>query len=201
MSRATPTTRLPPAAVSCFESVAAKGWDDDVPLDELLARVNRVTSKLPPAGNAGDSRVSPTLVARTFRHYVTTGCIDPGRRVGRRTVYGYRHFLQTLLVRRLLVDGVPSRRMPELITGSSDAELEGMILGGVEVVGRPGAGEDESPSDQAGSAGHGAAESWIRIPVVSGIELHLREDLRGLRPAELRKLACRVAELMRLYCS
>jgi hypothetical protein len=101
--------------------------------------VNQVAAKLLPVGESVDSRISQTLVPRTFRHYQTLGCIDVPEKHGRNASYGYRHFLQALLVRRLLADGVPARRMPELVSGSGD-ELKRMILGGVEMVMRPGGG-------------------------------------------------------------
>lgn len=183
-----------------FERVAAKDWDDDVSLDELLARVNRVASKLFPTGKVEDARVSPVLVARTFRHYTTRGCIDPGRRVGRRVVYGHRQFLQALLVRRLLRDGVPVRRMPELVSGSGNEELKGMILGGVEVVVRS-MNEGVSGLEESLPSESVRPETWSRTCVAPGIELHLRGDRPRLKPPELKKLACRVVEVLRHYRS
>lgn len=133
--------KAPQSGILAFKKVAAMGWDDGVSLEELLARVNRVAAKLLPAEEGGDSRVSPKFLPRTFRHYVTLGCIDAGRRDGRRVVYGYLHFLQALLLRRLLSERVPARRMPEILVGSSEEETERMLLGGVEIVARPGAGQ------------------------------------------------------------
>ena len=127
------------AGIREFEKVSSKGWDAGVPLDELLSRVNQVAAKLLLVGKAVDSRISHTLVPRTFRHYQTLGCIDVPEKHGRNASYSYRHFLQALLVRRLLADGVPARRMQELVSGSGD-ELKKMILGGVEMVMRPGGG-------------------------------------------------------------
>jgi hypothetical protein len=155
------------AGIREFEMVAAKGWEDGVSLDELLARVNRGASKLFPAGKVKDARLSPVLVARTFRHYTTLGCIDPGCRVGRRVVYGYRQFVQALLVRRLLVDGVPTRRMPELVSGSDNQELRGMILGGVEVIVRRGSEENGPVANELPLDGSALPRSGI------GSALHL----------------------------
>ena len=129
-SRATPLSK---ATIREFEKVAAKQWDEGVSLDELLARVN---SKLLPAEAARDSRVSPTVLPRTFRHYTTLGCMDHGMRDGRRVVYGYRQFLQALLVRRLLWDRVPSGQITVLMAGRSTEETERMFLGGIEMVAR-----------------------------------------------------------------
>jgi DNA-binding transcriptional MerR regulator len=178
-----------------FERVAAKGWDVGVPLDELLARVNRVAAKLLPTADERDARISPTLVARTFRHYVTLGCIDPGRREGRRAVYGYRHFLQALLVRRLLADGVPTRSMPELVTGSGNEELRRMVLDGVEVVMRTGSEKNGSGADEQPLSASAFPEVWCRTCVAPGVELHVREDLPRLKPAERRRLIERLEQV------
>ncbi|MBS0002843.1 MAG: hypothetical protein KFF45_07180, partial [Thioalkalivibrio sp.] len=136
--------------------------------------MNRVASKLFPAGKMADSRVSPVLVARTFRHYTTLSCIEPGRRVGRRVVYGLRHFLQALLVRRLLADGVPARRMAELVTGS-DEELKRMILDGVEMVLRPGGGEEAEAQpnpyqEVLRASAENSVSGWLRVALGEGIE-------------------------------
>lgn len=182
-----------------FERIAAKGWDGGVPLEELLARVNRVAAKLLPALQEADSRIGPTLVARTFRHYITLGCIEPGRRVGRKVVYGRRHFLQALLVRRLLGDGVPVRRMPELVVGSGEEALRRMILDGVEVVVRPGSEGDRTGGDQEHPPDPAPPESWTRIRLAPGVELHLRGDVAPLKPAERRRVVAQLEATLRMH--
>ncbi len=177
--------------------MAAKGWGEGVSLDELLARVNLVASKLLPAAEERDLRISPTLVPRTFRHYVTLGCIDVGRRIGRRVVYDHRHFLQALLLRRLLSERVPARRMPELMSGRSNEETEKMLLGGVEMVVRPGAGSMNA--ENSGTTFPGLVESWARVIVAPGIELHLREDLPKPKPTALRELLARLETALRRH--
>jgi DNA-binding transcriptional MerR regulator len=188
---------LPKSSIREFEHAVAKGWEEDVSLDELLARVNRVASKLFPVGEAEDGRVSPVLVARTFRHYTTLGCIDPGRRVGRQVVYGLRHVLQALLVRRLLADGVPVRRMPELVSGSDNGELRRMVLEGVEVVVRAGTGSGIPARIGLDSDFPCSPESWSRTRLAPGVELHLREGLPHLKPAERKRLIGLMEEILR----
>ena len=182
-----------------FERAAAKGWDEDVSLDELLARVNRVAAKLLPATEERDSRISPTLVPRTFRHYVTHGCIDPGQRVGRRAVYGYRQFVQALLVRRLLADGVSAERIASLVAGKSLEEIKRMLLGGVEFVTRSEGTKALDPI--AATAAFDTEERWSRTLLAPGVELHLRNDLPRFKPAELRQLVELVEKALRRYGS
>lgn len=184
-----------------FEKVSSKGWDAGVPLDELLARVNQVAAKLLPVGEAVDSRISQTLVPRTFRHYQTLGCVDVPEKHGRNASYGYRHFLQALLIRRLLADGVPARRMPELVSGSGD-ELKRMILGGVEMVLRPeGGGEAEAQPNRYQEVLHACTEksvsAWTRVALGEGMEIHLSDKRPKMTPEQRRQMLKRIEELVR----
>jgi len=178
-----------------FERVAAKGWDEGVSLDELLARVNRVAAKLLPATDERDARISPTLVPRTFRHYVTLGCIDPGQRVGRRAVYGYRQFIQALLVRRLLADGVSAERIASLVAGKSLEETKRMLLGGVEFVARSEGTKALDPI--AATVAFDTEERWIRTLLAPGIELHISCDLPKPKPAALKELLVNLETALR----
>jgi DNA-binding transcriptional MerR regulator len=187
-----------------FEKVSSKGWDAGVPLDELLARVNQVAAKLLPVGEAIDSRISQTLVPRTFRHYQTLRCVDAPEKHGRNASYGYRHFLQALLIRRLLADGVPARRMPELVSGSGD-KLKRMILGGVEMVMRPGGGvEAEERPSRYQQVLHACTEksvsAWTRVALGEGIEIHLSDKRPKMTPEQRRQMLRRIEELVRQIC-
>ena len=184
-----------------FEKVSSKGWDAGVPLDELLSRVNQVAAKLLPIGDTSDSRISQTLVPRTFRHYQTLGCIDVPDKHGRNASYGYRHFLQALLVRRLLADGVPARRMPELVSGSN-VELKRLILGGVEMIMRPGGGgeAEERPSQYQQvlrACTENSVSGWLRVALGEGIELHVSEKRPKMTAEQRRQMLKRIEELLR----
>jgi DNA-binding transcriptional MerR regulator len=187
-----------------FEKVSSKGWDSGVPLDELLSRVNQVAAKLLPIGDTSDSRISQTLVPRTFRHYQTLGCIDVPERRGRNASYNYRHFIQALLIRRLLADGVPVRKMQELVSGSSD-ELKRLILGGVEMVMRPGGGgEAEARPNRYQETLRACAENsvsgWLRVALGEGIEIHLSDKRPKMIAEQRRRMLKRIEELLRQVC-
>lgn len=189
------------AGIREFEKVSSKGWDAGVPLDELLSRVNQVAAKLLLVGKAVDSRISHTLVPRTFRHYQTLGCIDVPEKHGRNALYGRRHFLQALLVRRLLADGVPARRMQELVSGSGD-ELKKMILGGVEMVMRPGGGgkAEARPSryqETLRACAENTVSGWIRVALGEGIELHLSNKRPKMTAEKRRQMLKRIEELVK----
>ena len=55
-----------------------------------------------------------------------------------------------------------------------------MLFEGIEMVARQGGGVSIEAS--------GAVETWKRIGVATGIELHLRGDLPKLKPAEVKRL-------------
>ena len=104
MPRPHPSTSLPAKALREYRKIANADWGTGVPLTELLERINRVAEHLAPEEDEDgrDSRVKRMFTERSFRHYQTLGCIDPPEKEGRRTAYGFRHFVQALLVRRLL---------------------------------------------------------------------------------------------------
>ena len=117
--------------------IAKSGWGETgVPLPELLKRINRVAEHLAPEEAERNSRVKRVFTERSFRHYQTLGCIDPPEKEGRRSVYGFRHFVQALLVRKLLWERVPSDQIAVVMSGRGTEETERMFLGGIEMVAR-----------------------------------------------------------------
>jgi DNA-binding transcriptional MerR regulator len=204
VSSSEPTSNLPSSALREFTKCSQADWDGGVPLSKLLDRINRVAECLPAGSDrpeSGTGRVSRTLTDRTFRHYQTLQCIDAPEKRGRNATYHYRHFLQALLIRRLLVDGVPVRRMPELVSGSSD-ELKRMILGGVEMVMRPeGGGEAEARPNRYKGTLHACADNsvtaWTRVALGEGIEIHLSDKRPKMTPEQRRQMLKRIEELVR----
>jgi len=129
-----PSHSLTKSAINEFEKVAAKAWGGGVALGELLARANRVASKMRPKEGNRDSQVSATFQERSFRHYQTLGGIDSNERAGRRVVYGLRHFTQALPVRRLLLEKVSAERITSVIVNSSTEEVKRILFEGIEMV-------------------------------------------------------------------
>ncbi|MEX2580599.1 MAG: MerR family transcriptional regulator [Verrucomicrobiales bacterium] len=182
-----PSTSLPPEALQEYHKIADCDWETGVPLTGLLERTNRVAVHLAPEGEGRDSRVSRTFTERSFRHYATLGCIDPPEKEGRSSVYRFRHLVQALLVRKLLWQRVPSEQIASVMSGRGTEELKRMLLEGIELVARGGGDRNrqESPAP-------GMAETWRRVQLRPGVELHVRGDLPRLRQAELRRLLERV---------
>ena len=186
MTNIPPPNHLPAAAIRDFEKARESGWEGGVSLGLLLDRVNRVADSFLPEHDGpgkGAGRVKRAFTERSFRHYQTLGLIDVPEKERRRALYGPRHFVQALLVRRLLWERVTADRIVGLIARRSIKETEGMFLYGVEFVARTEGGDLEQP----GSA-TGPVEKWNRVRVMPGVELHLNTDLPRLKPAELRCL-------------
>ena len=175
--------RIPESAVLEFEEVEAMDWSEGLALMELLEWVNGVAARFRPPDIGEDSRASGEFSPRSFRHYQTLGCIDPPERAGKEVRYRFRHYVQALLLRKLLWERVPSERITALIAGRSTAETKQLLFEGIEIVARQGEAEE--------------VESWKRIRVTPGVELHLRHDLPKPRPAELKKLLAHLETALR----
>jgi len=177
--------RIPESAVREFEEVEAMDWSEGLALSELLRWVNQVAARFRPSDIGEDSRASGEFSPRSFRHYQTLGCIDPPERAGKEVRYRFRHYVQALLLRKLLWERVPSERIVTLIAGRSTAETKQLLFEGIEIVARQGGADAEK------------VESWKRIRVTPGVELHVRHDLPKPRPAELKKLLAHLETALR----
>jgi len=111
---------------------------------------------------------------------------------GRRSVYRFRHFVQGLLVRKLLWERIPSEQITVVMSGRGTEETERMFLGGTEMVFR--AGENRNAQEPSAS---GKVEAWRRVQVIPGVELHVRNDLPKLCVAELKELLARIETALR----
>lgn len=184
-----PTIRIPAAAIRELEQVEQMDLAEGILLADLLEWINTVVARFRPDEIGEDSRASGEFTARTFRHYQTLGCIDAPQRVGRQVYYGFRHYMQGLVIRKLLWERVPSDRIAALMAGRTTPQLKQLLLEGVEIIPKhAAAAADPMPS---------APEAWRRITIVPGLEIHLRGDLPKPKPSELNRLLTLIENALR----
>src|SRR5215211_659945 len=92
-------------------------------LDELAERVDAALAVDYHGQPSGRVRDVPDR--RAIRWYTTIGLIDrPVAHRGRTALYGPRHLLQLVAVKRLQVKGLPLVAIQQELAGASDTELE-----------------------------------------------------------------------------
>ncbi len=159
---------------------------------------------------------------RTVRYYLTEGLLSPAEeKQGTASVFGYRHLLQLLVVKKLQAEHLPIRKIRDLVDGRTERELE-RLLGAEDGItakknealsyleqlltkpAPPQSAQPPSrsvmsppPAAQNLSGGTGAG-TWSRIELEPGLELHIHDqyrpplEARGLR--RLTQLILRVIE-------
>jgi len=92
-------------------------------LEELCALVTAALSV--DYGGAPNERVRDVPDLRTVRYYATLGLVDrPTRMRGRTALYGRRHLLQLVAIKRLQADGLTLHDIQQRMLGLSDREFE-----------------------------------------------------------------------------
>lgn len=146
----------------------------DYSLVELAAAVNQWCTEagLEPA----NGQVGETLTERNIRFYRTTGLVDAPTAGGGRG-YDERHLLQLTAIRILQAQGLPLRRIRELLFGRSLAELR-------EIRTR---GQAEARTARAAAPAFVPGEAWQLVPVTADLAVLHRPGLR-LTPEKMRQL-------------
>jgi DNA-binding transcriptional MerR regulator len=131
-------------------------------LDELAERVDAalaVDYQGPPSG-----RVRAVPDRRAIRWYTTIGLIDrPVAHRGRTALYGPRHLLQLVAVKRLQAKGLPLVAIQRELAGATDAQLAGVAR--LPEGGRsPVPAERPAAAPRAGDGGARRASFWRDRP-------------------------------------
>ena len=158
------------------------------------------------AARQGRGTVTELPDERTVRYYLTEGLLPPSEeKQGTASVFEFRHLLQLLVVKKLQAEGLPIRAIRELVTGKSGRQLEKLL--GTEQgpsPGSPAKGEalnylesllQKSPSAPLPSSPPAAArapqsapasslsgasrETWARVELEPGLELHVSEGYQS----------------------
>jgi DNA-binding transcriptional MerR regulator len=96
-------------------------------LEELVETAAVLLRRL--AVRPEDGRVAAEPDVRGVRYYQTLGIVDkPQRYDGRRAVYGYRHLLQLLAVKRLQQEGHALHQVQQALAGRSTDSLEAGLV-------------------------------------------------------------------------
>ena len=91
-------------------------------LQELTRQVERALTRDYPGQDNGQVREVPD--ARTIRYYTTLGLVDrPASFSGRTALYGRRHLLQIVAIKRLQTEGLRLAEVQERLLGLPDAAL------------------------------------------------------------------------------
>jgi hypothetical protein len=191
----TTPTKLAQEALRGFRKTIDRNRTNIVRLRDLLDRVNQAALAM----NGGDgadaspsSRVKLTFTERSFRHYQTLGCIDVPEKCGRMASYGYRHFVQALLVRRLLSERVPSEQILTLARRDTK-ELESMLRDGVEIAARPG---DEDADTESFVSASEVMEVWNRMRLAPGLELHIHSKFPEVDKEEFERISALLERIL-----
>jgi hypothetical protein len=92
-----------------------KSWQGTA--EELVATIAEVVGETPVPAN----EFAPNV--RLLRHYQSIDAVDRPERRGKEAIYGYRHLLQTMVVRSLVLDSWPLAKIAKMTQGASDEEL------------------------------------------------------------------------------
>jgi DNA-binding transcriptional MerR regulator len=181
-------------------------------LDQLGAEV-ALALAVDYAGTA-NGRVRDVPDARTIRYYTTLGLIDrPAEMRGRTALYGMRHLLQLVAIKRLQASGLTLAEVQQQLLGKSDAALRDLARlppgAGAKADGQgpnnsnraaearsdfwkeaPGAVSRPEQAEQKGP------RSLTGVPLAEGATL-LIEPLRSLDESDLSGLQSAAAPLLR----
>jgi DNA-binding transcriptional MerR regulator len=93
---------------------------------ELAGEAARILTESGPAQARGT--VSEVPDGRTIRYYLTEGLLSPAEdKQGTASVFGYRHLLQLLVVKKLQSEHLPIRKIRDLVDGRTERELERLL--------------------------------------------------------------------------
>jgi DNA-binding transcriptional MerR regulator len=180
-------------------------------LDELGARVAVALAEDYDGQASGRVREVPDR--RTIRYYTTLGLIDrPADMRGRTALYGMRHLLQLVAIKRLQTHGLSLAEIQARLVGMTTNALQRLAKlppdfdAGEEVKPQPAAGRERfwsaAPAEAADENGAGrAADNEIQqltaVPLAGGVTL-LLDSRRPLDDHDLSALRVAAAPLVKL---
>ena len=171
--------------------------DFEFSLDDLANLVNDAVDRFfPEANESSDKRVSTSFTVRTLRHYQTQGCLDSPQKDGRRAIYSFRHYMQALLIRKLLYLRCPPETIKDTLQGKTIKQYKSMLFSDLDLV-------PSQPSKVAFTvdtkATEPTTETWNRITLSPNLELHIKKPTKRMSAKERKALIAQIeAELKRI---
>jgi DNA-binding transcriptional MerR regulator len=180
--------RIPESALQELDEVEAMDWSDGLGLQDLINCINQIAERFRPDSIDASARSSAEFSPRSLRHYQTMGCIDAPKRAGKRVVYRFKHYIQGLVIRKLLWEKMSSDQIATLMAGKDTGELKRLLLEGIEIVAAGGSEKaDTRPTDGG---------TWKRVVLSPGVELHLESSRRKLSKEEVEGVLRKVREFL-----
>lgn len=151
--------------------------DPKMRLPKFVERVNSLTERFGRGPGRCDGRVNEEFTGRTVRHYQSKGIIDPPMKEGKEAFYGYRHVLQALLIRRMLMRKISAEKIADFLEGKDNEVYLKLLTEGISMSVGPGTGGSiDTEPNPAVTKG-----PWLRLPIIPGLEIHIA---RGFQPPE-----------------
>ena len=180
--------RIPESAIQELDEVEEMDWSHGLGLKELADCINHIVERFRPDSINESARSSAAFSPRSLRHYQTMGCIDAPKRAGKAVVYGFKHYLQGLVIRKLLWEKMSSEQITTLMAGRDTGELKRLLLEGIEIVAAGGSEKTDSPPTDGGT--------WKRVVLAPGVELHLGSSRRTLSKQEVERILGKMREFL-----
>ncbi|MBX7222372.1 MAG: MerR family transcriptional regulator [Blastocatellia bacterium] len=161
---------------------------------ELADAAARYLSTIAPVQQRGT--VTDTPDERTIRYYISEELIsEPERKQGTASVFGYRHLLELLVIKRLQALNYRIRAIREVMAGKTTAQLEAILdepeaahpmpsdptpvgfLEGILAQEKDKISGWQSPSQalHSGVLTQFQPTTWQRVEVEPGLEIHVRD--------------------------
>jgi DNA-binding transcriptional MerR regulator len=158
-------------------------------MEDLVEWVNNAVSRFYPQANVGgDKRVSDAFTVRTLRYYQTLGCLDAPDKDGRRAIYGFRHYLQALMIRKLLYHRYAPESIHDALQGKSNRDYKDMLFAELPTSRDHGSGHIRAVMGERTDTPSAHHEVWTHIRLAPGIELRLKGQTADLNKSTRMKI-------------
>jgi len=181
---------IPKLAVEELDQV--EKMDAQFSMSELVEWVNDAVERFFPEANEGvDKRVSNTFTVRTLRHYQTLECLDSPEKNGRNAIYRFRHYLQALLIRKLLYLRYSPDQIRETLNGKTNQQYKEMLFSDINIAPSGRAMPSSTPS-------YPRIQTQTRITLSQDAELLLNKPPHRMTPDERLQLFNSIQKILEI---